>query len=371
MAKQKRHYGKLRKTFTYEGKRYYVEAKTNDELAEKIVKKKEQLKKGAQSIYNPTISQYYKTFTDIRRKQIKDSTIRGQLYQFNNIANVELAQGIMFGNMKIKDITRRDIELAREKLLKSGKTAENVNICFKHLNHVFNSAVIDETIDKNPCKALKPLKRQSKPIGENRHRALTIDETQRFFKEATKRKSYYLNAFLIMIKTGLRVGELTALYYSDIDRKNNFIHVRRTISRNEAQGYYVSENTKTKNGQRDIPLTNELVEIISTQRELNFSIFGLEVEGLLFKNIEGDILREYTLNREIKRICKAADIEYFTCHAFRNTFATRFIEQRPQDYKILSEILGHKDISITLNLYTHVMTENKVVAMNEIQVKTS
>ena len=80
------------------------------------------------------------------------------------------------------------------------------------------------------------------------------------------------------------------------------------------------------------------------------------------------ILREYELNREIKRICKQADIEQFTCHAFRNTFATRFIEQRPQDYKILSEILGHKDISITLNLYTHVMTENKVNAMQDIKV---
>ena len=66
-----------------------------------------------------------------------------------------------------------------------------------------------------------------------------------------------------------------------------------------------------------------------------------------------------------------AGIEKFTCHAFRNTYATRFIEQRPQDYKILSEILGHKDISITLNLYTHVMTENKVNAMNDVLIKIS
>ena len=88
----------------------------------------------------------------------------------------------------------------------------------------------------------------------------------------------------------------------------------------------------------------------------------------MFKSSEGDILREYTVNREIKRICKDAGIEYFTCHAFRNTFATRFIEQRPQDYKILSDILGHKDISITLNLYTHVMIDNKVKALKELNI---
>lgn len=103
-------------------------------------------------------------------------------------------------------------------------------------------------------------------------------------------------------------------------------------------------------------------------------LFGKENstdKDLLFRSVNGKILREYSVIREIGRICQAADIENFTCHAFRNTFATRFIEQRPQDYKILAEILGHKDISITLNLYTHVMAQRKKDAMNDINIKTS
>lgn len=174
-----------------------------------------------------------------------------------------------------------------------------------------------------------------------------------------------------MIKSGLRIGELTALYRRDIDRKNGFIHVRRTITRNKVGGYTVGTNAKTQSDMRDIPLTDEVFNIIREQEKLNNMIFGTDINGLLFKSTEGHILREYTLNREIKRICKATGIEEFTCHAFRNTFATRFIEQRPQDYKILSEILGHKDVSITLNLYTHVMTDKKVEAMQEIMIKTS
>ena len=372
MAKAKKYKGRyFRETFMFNDKRYEVYAKTKDELIEKIRLKKEELEKGKESVYNPTLNEYYETFTKIRSKQIKEATIRAQIFQYNNIANVELSKGVIFGEMKIKDITRRNIEEAREILLKNGKTAEHLNICFSHLNHVFNSALIDETIDKNPCKALKRLKRQSKPINETRHRALTIEETQKFFEVAHKRESYYLNAFLLMIKTGMRVGEMTALYNTDIDRLNGFIHVRRTITREVNGGYIVGENAKTKSGQRDIPLTDEVFKIIQNQKNLNNSIFGLEKEGLLFKSIDNTILKEYTLNREINRICKEAKIEYFTCHAFRNTFATRFIEQRPQDYKILSEILGHKDISITLNLYTHVMTENKVLAMNEFMIKTS
>ncbi|MGN0312828.1 MAG: tyrosine-type recombinase/integrase [Lachnospiraceae bacterium] len=371
MARTKKHNGNFRKTISYNGKRYDVYGKTEQELFENVAKKKAELERGYEKVYNPSLYEYYAHFDEVRSREIKESTLRAQRCQFNNIAAVELAKGVVFGNMKIKDITRRDIETARQKLLDNGKTPQNLNNCFSHLNHVFQSAVLDDTIVKNPCRALKQLKRDIPPIGENKHRALSETETGKFFQVAKEKNSFYYYDFLMMVKTGLRVGELTALYPTDIDAKNGFIHVRRTISRTETGAYVVGENAKTKSGIRDIPLTDDVKEIVRKQEKFNTDFFGLERSGLLFRSMDGKILREYCLNREIKRLCKAAGIEPFTCHAFRNTFATRFIEQRPQDYKILSEILGHKDISITLNLYTHVMTENKVKAMNDIIIRVS
>lgn len=371
MAKKKKTNGYLKQSFTFNGKRVYVRGKNAQELAEKLLKKKTELENGMHDIYNPTLNAYYEHFTDIRRKELKESTLRAQKCQFENIAGVEIVKGFKFGDMRIKDITRRDIEISREILLSEGKTPQNLNTCYSHLNHVFNSAVLDDTLLKNPCKALKKLKRDTPLIGNTKHRALTEEETQKFFEVAAARNSYYLNDFLLMIKTGMRIGEITALYRSDIDHKNGFIHVRRTITRTEVGGYIVGNNAKTESGMRDIPLTEEVYKIIKDQEQLNRVVFGLDANGLLFRSAEGEILKEYGLNREIKRICVAAGIDYFTCHAFRNTFATRFIEQRPQDYKILSEILGHKDVSITLNLYTHVMTDNKVKAMQELMIKTS
>lgn len=371
MAKQKRYNGYLRKSFTYNGKRIYIYGKTAQELASNELRKREELENGVKALYNPTLNSYYEHFTNIRRKEIKESTLRSQRIQFDVISKVKMPNGLSFGDLRICDITRRNIEDTRQQLLNDGKTPQYINNCFAHLNHVFHSAVLDDTIEKNPCKALKQLKRNTPLIAENKHRALSEMETKVFFETATNRKSYYTNCFLLMIKSGMRVGEITALYRSDIDRKNGFIHVRRTIARDEAGGYIVGEDAKTKSGIRDIPLTEEIYNIIKSQEQYNRMIFGLEANGLLFKSFEGKILREYSINREIKRICEAAGIDTFTCHAFRNTFATRFIEQRPQDYKILSEILGHKDVSITLNLYTHVMTENKVKAMQDILIKTS
>lgn len=371
MGRQKKYNGYFRKTFMYNEKRVYVYGKTAEELHQNEIKKRQELEDAAEDYYNPSIRDYYKHFTDVRRRELKEVTLKTQQSQFRSIAEVVMPSGVTFGDMRMQDITRRDIETAREIMLQEGKTPENLNIMFGHLNHVFATAVLDDTIAKNPCKALKRLKRESPLIGENRHRALSEDETKRFFEAAEARHSYYLNNFLLMIKTGMRVGEISALYPTDIDRINNFIHVRRTITRDEIGCYMVGNSTKTYSGNRDIPLTDELLEIIKRQQALNHAIFGLEKDGLLFKSAEGDILKGYSVNREIKRICRAAGIEYFSCHAFRATFATRFIEQRPEDYKILSEILGHKDVSITLNLYTHVMTENKVIAMQDVQIKTS
>jgi len=367
---EKRQY-KLKQSFTYEGKRYWVRANNKQELAEKLVKKREEVKNNWQKIVNPTLNHYYEEFTNVRRRELRESTLRAQKCQYNMIACIELKKGIFFGDLKVKDITRREIEQAREILLNQGKTAEHLNISFKHLNHVFASAVIDDLIIKNPCKALKPLKRQAPLVSSGKHRALSEEETRRFFEAAELRNSFYYNAFLCLIKSGLRIGELAALNSSDIDYKHGFIHIKRTVMRDETGNYCMGEEAKTQSGVRDIPLTDDLSEIIKNQEGINRVLFGYEFKGLLFKSSEGEILREYTLNREIKRICDMAGIDLFTSHAFRNTFATRFMEQRPQDFKILSEILGHKDVSITLNLYTHVMVDKKVEAMENISIKTS
>lgn len=373
MAQKKRYAnGYLRKSFTYNGKRIYIYGRNANELTQKEVEKRRELENGTTNRLNPTLNSYYEYFSNIRANKVKGATMRAQESQFKNISNVEISPGVKFGEMRINDIKRKDIEFARMQLLKQGKTAENLNICFAHLNHVFNSALNDETIMKNPCKALEKLSRNAKPINETKHRALNQDETQRFFKAATERKSFYLQAFKMMLFTGIRIGELAALKISDIDIKNGYLHINKTVTRDTCGAYIIGDTTKTEKGKRDIPINDDIIKIVTEQEKNNQMFFGISVLNTpLFKSSENELLKEYTINREIKRICKAANIEEFTCHAFRNTFATRFIEQRPHDYKILSEILGHSDIKITLNIYTHVMAENKINAMKDFKIKIS
>ena len=367
MAKKRTSRDRLKSSFVINGKRYYVQGYTQAELKENEHKKRLEVESGAQDRENPTLNKYYERFTDHRRKKVKESTIRCQSFQLRNCADVAIDKtGRTLGEMRIQDIKPYDIQAVQAALEKSDRTTETVNNCMAHLSHVFNAAVRDETIDRNPCKCIENLKRTEKPARETIHRALSKEETSAFFEEAAD--SYYINAFRLMIQTGVRVGEMAAISAFDVDSKEMMLHIDKTLTKDEIGAYTIGNTPKTDAGNRDIPLTAQALESIKDQKKQNRIIFGNVVYDTVFRSPEGALLREFQINREIKRICKRIGIEKFTCHAFRATFATRFIEQRPQDYKVLSEILGHSNIKITLNLYTHVMKDSKIAAMNAVEI---
>ena len=362
----KRADGRWQGKFTYEGKTYYVFAQKKGDISAAIEARKAELASRKEEHDNPLLDNYYKFFTDMRRDKVRESTIRSQTVQYNACADVILESGIRFGNLRIRDIRSKDVQQVQKALSESGRSTVTVNNCMDHLSHVFNAAVRDETIGRNPCLAIEHVRRTEPAARDTKHRALTNEETAAFLEAA--QDSYYINAFRLMLSTGMRIGEVTALSESDIDKR--YIHVYKTITRNEAGGYEIGDFPKTDSGIRNIPLTDNVRRIIEDQKRVLRNTFGIgfDKSRLLFPSAEGKILREYQVNREIKRFTKKLDIDHFTCHAFRATFATRWMEQRPQDFKILSEILGHSDVKITLNLYAHVMEDKKEEAMKSVQI---
>ena len=372
MAKKKTRKDGLRvRTFTYEGKRYYIYGKTNKELNDKEYQKRQELAAGTLDRENPTLNRYYDHFTEIRRGSVREGTMRIQAGQFRVAAAIPIdGNGKTFGELQIRDVTPRDVQRVQRYLADSGRNASTVNGIMQHVKHVFNTAMRDETIEKNPCVGIVSLKKEETPVRETIHRALSQEETRKFFEAARARNSHYYNVFALMIQTGMRFGEVGALMAFDVDEKAGVIHIRRTITRDEGGSFRIGDGAKTKTSVRDIPLTSEILKLIKEQIDINrSSMLWSKLPGTIFTTTEGHLLEINAITREIKRCCEAAGIERFSSHAFRATFATRFIEQRPEDYKTLSEILGHADISITLNLYTHVMEDRKRTAMNNVSIK--
>lgn len=367
MARQKKRYdGRIARSFTFDGKRYFLYGRSKQELDRKEYEKRQQLEAGKESHDNPTFDEYYERWTEARRGTVTPCTIRGQVSVFNVCRAVTIRNtGKTFGQLKLSEIIVDDIrELQRVLHEERHICTQTTNDYIAHISHVFRTAVKERRIDYNPCTLVKPLKRKEEKARDTNHRALTQEETTAFFTAAAG--SYYFNVYRFAINTGLRLGEIGALYTSDI--RDGLITVERTVTRLENGMYVIGDSAKTEAGRRTIPVNDTIREIIEDQKAINRALDGDRITAIhdrLFKAVERGLLQAAPVNRDIGRICKRAGLQHFTMHAFRATFATRAIEQGINP-RTVQELLGHSDFSITMNLYGHVLDSTKREAMQKI-----
>lgn len=364
---KKRKDGRLQKGFRYNGKLYVVYGRNAKELFEAEQQKRAELESGIERRKNPTFAQYYERWTEARRGSVKEATLRAQAKIYNVVSRITIPDtGRSFADMRIKEITIDDLRTLQTALTGSRKT-RSVNDYMAHVSHVMADAMKERVIDYNPCVLLKRLKQTEEKARDTGHRALSLEETKAFFGCAKCQDSFYYNVFRFAICTGARVGEIGALKYSDI--RGGLIYIEKTITRGESGAYMIGEEAKTEAGRRQIPLNDQLREILADQKELNAALYGnlLPMDDTIFKAAEGGLLLATPIDREIKRICRAAGIDPFTMHAFRATFATRAIESKT-DLKTLQELLGHKNFNLTMSLYGHVLTDTKTEAMKNIVI---
>lgn len=360
---KKRADGRYKASIRFNGKDYCVYGKSKDELEEKKSQLRERLKSGKELHDHPTFEQYYQTWTENRKNTIRESTLHSQQSQFRDVAQIELCNGLTFGQTKLAEINTDDIRQVQRELLAKGRRTQTVNDALAHIKHVFATAVDERRLDYNPCTLVKPLKRTEERARDTTHRALTREETRKFLEYA--QDSYYYDVFRFAFNTGLRIGEIGALLTTDI--RDGFIHVDRTITRMADGSYEVGEDAKTEAGRRTIPVNDVIQEILDHQIALNRKIDGYILRDRIYKAPERGLLMSTPINREIKSICKRAGIEYFTMHACRASYATRLIEQGVNPRTIM-ELMGHSDISITMNLYAHVIDDTKVEAMKNLRI---
>lgn len=164
---------------------------------------------------------------------------------------------------------------------------------------------------------------------------------------------------VLCLSTGLRLGELCALKWSDVDFKNKVLYVNRTVQRIEQQGQkektvLLEGEPKTACSKREIPLSEELLELLKKFLHSGCYIFN------------GDRPMEpRTYQNRFNSYQRQADVNIKHFHVLRHTFATNCVTNHI-DVKSLSEILGHSNVQITLNRYVHPTIDTKRKYMNEI-----
>ena len=239
------------------------------------------------------------------------------------------------------------------------------------LNECLQYAVDTDKLDKNPCKLVK--QPPKKMFEKKEIRWLSEDEIKLFkeqavckYKTGNDRYIYGLPISLI-IYTGLRCGELAALKWSDIDFENKKIYVRKNIvtvydyenSDKKTRKVNLQTSTKTSDG-RIIPLIKNAEDILNS---IKSKYQEINLDGFIINNSD-KMVHVDTLSDSYTNIAKTAGIENpLGIHTLRHTFASLLIK-KGVDIKIVSDILGHKDVSFTYNIYVHILEEQKTQAMS-------
>lgn len=168
---------------------------------------------------------------------------------------------------------------------------------------------------------------------------------------------------LLSLHTGMRIGEVCALRWDEIDMDNRVIHVKHTIARvpdteNAGKTKLIVDTPKTPSSNRDIPISSKLFPILCRVKERSCSDYVIS-NTVSFTNPRS---YEYMFHKATK-FCSLSSINY---HALRHTFATRCVEAG-MDVKSLSEILGHASVSTTLDTYVHSSMQQKREQIEKIE----
>lgn len=294
-----------------------------------------------------------KIMEDIREEKLASNTISGGQYArlkwtINKIKNSKI------GNMKIQDITKDDIQ----EFLNSVKDLSDSYIkkLYEQFVQAYHRAEIKKYISYNPMyEVIKPKSNKQTKVVE----ALEINVQKEFTQYLNKvsiEEQPYKNIFLIQMYMGLRIGEVLALSKEHIDLKNKVLYVKRTLTKDKEFAIILGNKTKTYSGNRTLPIPDFLTSIFEEQLKYT----NENLHNLIFTNNDSYI-RTSAINKELKRIFKEelnVNSKNSSTHCLRHTYGTRCIEAG-MTAVVLQRLMGHKDVTVTLNTYTSVFNKFK------------
>lgn len=286
--------------------------------------------------------------------------------QFGRVSRtIEKIEKTPIGSKNIDEIT--SYELQEYMNAQTHLSNSSISKIYQQFNQTFKIAINKGYLMKNPMvNVMRPKsKKEDKVV-----RALTVDEQQAFtdyLLSKDLKQCKYRNVFLIQMYMGLRCGEALALTTHDIDLKNKRMNIHRTLSTDE-NGYIIMNNkTKTSAGKRIIPIPDFIYPYIIEQMQFANNQINNE-EKLLFRPLNRRYTSRGNVNSELRRIMERQfNITDISTHSLRHTYGTRCIESGMAPV-VVQRLMGHQDISVTLNTYTSVFDkfkENEIDKVNQ------
>ncbi len=341
--------GRYKRGVKEDGKFDYgsVYGKSYKEVKEKLLLAKHTHANGnAKTTVERRFSEVLFLWIETNRIRLKGSTEQRYDYLIKKHIMPEL------GGMRLSQISATVINGFLQRKLENGRIDGNGGLSSSYVSSVMTivNSAIRFAISEKMCPPLStPI---YKPKSEKRDFKILSYDEQALIEQYTRNELKSTNiGILISLYTGLRIGEVCALSWEDVDLNNKIIHVRHTIARVKSNEKETGQKTrliidepKTKSSKRDIPIPSTLLPILVEYKRSSRSCFVISENN--------NFISPRTYEYRYHRVLKACGVEAINYHALRHTFASRCIEVGV-DVKSLSEILGHGNSAITLNTYVH------------------
>ena len=280
-----------------------------------------------------------------KKDYIKESTYANYS---NNIFNHIIPK---LGNYYLNKLNHKVIQDFLLELSKNGRKDNTGGLAEKTIKDItiIIKGSIKKGINEDKIKHIELTFNYPKDNKENKLYVLTKREQNKITNYVLENINSRNIGLLISLYSGIRIGELCALKWEDVDFKKNCLTINKTIQRvyikdkNKNISKVIITTPKTKNANREIPINKDFLEILKKVKsdKKHYILTGNE------KYIEPRTYRKY-----FNKVLDELKIKHFNFHSLRHTFATNCISLGV-DYKTVSELLGHANVNITLNLYVH------------------
>lgn len=269
------------------------------------------------------------------------------------------------GNIKLKEFSPAKITAFFKEFQLSPATCRKVYVI---LQSIFSRAVEQGFLKESPCTKAVILPKDK----THKEKKPFLDEYQaKELLKMTESYSQFNTIIKVLLYTGMRSGECLALRWKDLDFKNRTIHIENTLT--DVAGKHWLQPPKTARSNRYIGMSDILAEIFTEHRkhyEEKREYLGelFEYTEMIFTNESGNYIDRSFLNTQFRKFIKGTSFEFATLHTLRHCNATLLINNGI-DLKIVSELLGHSDVSTTANIYADVLDSSKAKVANLVSLK--
>lgn len=339
--------------------RKYFYGKTRKETSEKLNRAIEELRDNRfiNKSDNPTVEQWcHEWLWSYKRNSVKQKTFD----QYETILRTHIIPDI--GDIRLADLKTMHIQRIINKMHDSGLSHRTIEVMKIVIHAALKQAQRNKLVSENVCENVVLPRKQPKHI-----RVLNEDEQTKLI--AALKDNYIGRGLLFALYTGMRRGEVLALKWSDYDKNEKTISITKALSRvrtynKDGNKTMLTVTTpKTDTSIRTVPLIDKAVELLAEHKRKQERYMELVGDyytdnDLIFSSSRGDYLDPGNFNRKLNKTVKKIGIAQISPHALRHSFATRGLEAEVS-LKAMQELLGHSSITVTGDIYTHILKEQK------------